>query len=96
MEQELQKKIQARFAELPEDIQKAVQSADVDKKVRDIAAKNQLHVDQSGALGDEVLMAMMGFTDMAEFAGNNEKVFREQNSPSFSDHHISGFIFVFK
>src|SRR3989344_3445685 len=70
MEQELQKKIEARFEELPDDVQRAIKSADVDKKIRDIAAKHQLHIDQSGALGDEVLMAMMGFTDMAEFAGN--------------------------
>ena len=70
MEQELQKKIEARFEELPDDVQRAIKSADVDKKIRDIAAKHQLHIDQSGALGDEVLMAMMGFSDMAEFACN--------------------------
>ena len=40
MEQELQKKIEARFEELPDDVQRAIKSADVDKKIRDIAAKH--------------------------------------------------------
>ena len=70
MEQDLKNKIEARFAELPEDIQKAVKSADVDKKIHEISTKHQLHIDQAGALGDEVLLAMLGFTDMADFADN--------------------------
>ena len=73
MEQDLEKKIKARFAKLPEDIQKAVKSADVNKKIQEIAAKHQLHIDQTGTLGDEVLMAMMGFTDIAEFSDNISK-----------------------
>lgn len=70
MEEDLKKKIQARFAELPEDLQKAIQSSDLSKKVQTIAQKYQLHIDQSGSLEDEILMAMLGFTDPGEFEQN--------------------------
>ncbi|KKW42983.1 MAG: Cordon-bleu protein-like protein 1 [Parcubacteria group bacterium GW2011_GWA1_56_13] len=73
MDQDLTKKIQARLEELPEDIRKAVQSADMDKKIQEIGAKNTLHLDQIGNLGDETYMVMLGFTDPAEFAENLAK-----------------------
>ena len=78
MDQDLTKKIQARLEELPEDIRKAVQSADVDKKIQEIGAKNALHLDQIGNLGDETYMVMLGFTDPAEFA---ENIAKELNVP---------------
>ena len=73
MDQDLTQRIKARLEELPEDIRKAVQSADVDKKIQEIGAKNALHLDQIGNLGDEVYMVMLGFTDPAEFAENLAK-----------------------
>ena len=42
MDQDLTKKIKDRLEELPEDTRKAVQSADVDKKIQEIGAKNAL------------------------------------------------------
>ena len=78
MDQDLTKKIQTRLEELPADIQKAVQSADVDKKIQEIGAKNALHLDQIGNLGDETYMVMLGFTDPAEFA---ENIAKELNVP---------------
>ena len=73
MDQDLTKKIKDRLEELPEDTRKAVQSADVDKKIQEIGAKNALHLDQIGNLGDETYMVMLGFTDPAEFAENLAK-----------------------
>jgi uncharacterized protein YciI len=68
MDNELEKQIQARFEELPEDVQKAIQSEDIEKKLTAIGTKHQLHIDQLGALGDETRMVMMGFVDPGEFA----------------------------
>lgn len=73
MDQDLTKKIQARLEELPEDIRKAVQSADVGKKIQELGTKHALHLDQIGNLGDEIYMVMLGFTDPAEFAENLAK-----------------------
>lgn len=70
MDENLKKEIEFRFAELPEDVQRAITSAEVGKKIQEVAAKHQLHVDQVGALHDEVYMAMLGFTDIGEFAKN--------------------------
>ena len=78
MDQDLTKKIKDRLEELPEDTRKAVQSADVDKKIQEIGAKNALHLDQIGNLGDETYMVMLGFTDPAEFA---ENIAKELNVP---------------
>ena len=78
MDKDLTQKIKDRLEELPEDIQKAVQSADMDKKIQEIGAKNALHLDQIGNLGDEVYMVMLGFTDPGEFA---ENIAKELNVP---------------
>ncbi len=59
--------IEKRLAELPEDVRAAVMSVEWEEKVRQIAGKHALHIDQTGALGDTTLMAMLGFFDMADF-----------------------------
>src|SRR3989338_328634 len=79
MDQDLATKIQNRLEELPEEIRRAVQSAEVDRKIREVGTKNALHVDQIGNLSDETYMVMLGFTDPAEFAENLSK---ELNIPA--------------
>ena len=59
--------IQQRLAELPADVQSAVQAADLDQKVQAIGARHQLHIDQVGELGDETLLAMLGFSPLESF-----------------------------
>lgn len=54
--------IQKRMAELPPDIQAAIQSADLGAKLHAIGTKHKLHIDQVGELEDEVLLAMLGFS----------------------------------
>src|SRR3989338_4835974 len=73
MDQDLATKIQNRLEELPEEIRRAVQSAEVDRKIREVGTKNALHVDQIGNLSDETYMVMLCFTDPAEFAENLSK-----------------------
>lgn len=67
MDEDIAQKIRTRLAELPEDVQQAVTSADVGQRIQKLGAKHSLHVDQIGALGDETYMVMLGFTDPAEF-----------------------------
>jgi len=64
MEQTLEAQVEKRLAELPEDVRAAVLGADLDKQVQEIGTKYRLHIDQAGALGDEVLLAMLGFTEL--------------------------------
>lgn len=73
MESDIAKKVAARFEELPELVQNAIKSADFDQKMQGVVQRHQLHIDQAGALGDETLMVMMGFTPPAEFAESIEK-----------------------
>lgn len=61
MEQDAVQKVQQRLAELPADVQAAIQSSDLHTKVTTIGAKYQLHIDQVGELEDEVMLAMLGF-----------------------------------
>ncbi|MDO8517810.1 MAG: hypothetical protein Q7S26_00765 [bacterium] len=64
MEENLEAQIEKRLAELPEDIRAAVLAADLNKHVQEIGTKYQLHIDQQGTLGDEILLAMLGFTEL--------------------------------
>lgn len=68
MEEDIQKQIEARLAELPKDIQEAVLSTDLSSRIQAIGAKYQLHVDQIGILEEEVMMVMLGFSNPATFA----------------------------
>lgn len=70
MDDELTQQVQKRMAELPPDVHDAIISADFGKKVQAIGAKHQLHIDQVGALGDEVLLVMLAFSDPSEFVPN--------------------------
>ncbi len=73
MDQNVRQKIQARFEELPQDVQRAITSADADKKIQEIGVKNALHIDQIGSLSDETYLVMLGFTEPTEFAGTIAK-----------------------
>lgn len=67
MEDDISKKVQQRFAELPPDVKQAVESADLDKHIQAIGAKHKLHIDQVGTLQDEVLLVMLGFESTGNF-----------------------------
>ncbi len=49
-----------RFDLLPEDSQKAIQSFDYDKTLREIHSKYHLHIDQAGALEQAVADVIFG------------------------------------
>lgn len=64
MEQDAIQQVQQRLAELPADVQAAIQSSDLHTKITTIGAKYQLHIDQMGELEDEVMLAMLGFAPL--------------------------------
>ena len=68
MEEDLQKQIEERLAELPADVQNAIASSDMEQKLNAIGAKHHLHIDQIGYLQDETLLIMLGFAEMSTFA----------------------------
>lgn len=67
MEEDLQKQIEQRLAELPADVQNAIASSDMEQKLNAIGAKHRLHIDQIGRLQDETMLIMLGFADMSTF-----------------------------
>jgi len=67
MEEALDDKITKRLAELPADVRQAVESVDMGEKIRAIGARHGLHVDQLGALEDEIMLVMLGFADPGVF-----------------------------
>src|SRR3989344_4190275 len=70
MEQGVQKQVQARIEELPEDVQKAIMAADLDRRIQAIGNKHHLHIDQIGKLEDETLLVMLAFTAPSDFASH--------------------------
>lgn len=78
MENNTAENIEKRLAELPEDVRNAVLAVEWEEKVRTIANKHSLHIDQTGALGDTTLMAMLGFFTMDEYP---ERIAQELTIP---------------
>lgn len=69
---ELNRKLQARFKELPRAVQNAVTSADVEKELRKLADTNKLHIDQWQLLENEVMLTLFGFQPTEELAHHLE------------------------
>lgn len=57
---EYEQAIAERFEALPEVVQNAILSADMEARLRELSEKHQLHVDKWGALQDEVMLALLG------------------------------------
>jgi hypothetical protein len=79
MEQtEIEKRVKERFATLPKKLQEAIQGADVSEKLRAIALKHKLHIDQGQELENETLLVMLGFDVVEHFKENIKKALRIQ------------------
>ena len=70
MNQELSGALQEQIKKLPPEVQDAIASPDLKKKIGEIGNKNKLHIDQVGLLEDEVLLVMIGIEDPADFPDN--------------------------
>jgi hypothetical protein len=73
MENNTQEKLKELFEQLPKPVQKAITSADVSKQLRELATKEQLHIDQLEALENEVLMALFGLRPIENIEENIKK-----------------------
>lgn len=71
-EENLDKKLAERFAQLPKVVQDAITSADVEKRLRTLADSHKLHLDQWEALENEVMLALLGFSPVEELSDNLE------------------------
>lgn len=63
----VQKQIERRISELPEDIQNAIFASDLNEKIQAIASANQLHIDQAQELADNTMLLMIGFMTEQDF-----------------------------
>lgn len=59
-----------RFKQLPKVVQDAIQSADVEKRMRELADTQKLHLDQWEALENEVMLALLGFQPIEDLEKN--------------------------
>lgn len=64
---DVEKQIEARLAELPQEVRNAVLSADLPAQLQEIGRRNNLHIDQVGKLQDETMLVMLGFFDLEQF-----------------------------
>ncbi|MCI0542774.1 hypothetical protein L0Y69_03435 [bacterium] len=67
------------FRKLPPDVREAHGSIEYEKEMEAIENKFHLHIDQAGALSNEVFLLMLGLTHPEEFTG---KVQRSVSVPS--------------
>lgn len=58
---EFKKRLLERFNELPKQIQVAITSADINKRLRELATAHKLHVDEWDSLENEVMLTLLGF-----------------------------------
>ena len=65
--------IEKRFQQLPKVVQDAITSANVEKKLRELADKHKLHVDQWDLLENEVMLTMLGFERPEDLEKNIQK-----------------------
>lgn len=69
-EAQLQAMFAERLKQLPRPLQDAIQSADVDIKLRTISQRHAIHVDQGAVLENEVKLTLYGFEKVENLAHN--------------------------
>lgn len=70
---DIDKRLKERFAQLPKPVQDAITSADVEKRLRDLADSQKLHLDQWQSLENEVMLALLGVEELDDLQKNIEK-----------------------
>ncbi len=67
---ELEKALKERFGKLPKVVQDAIMSADVEKRMRELADTHKLHIDQWQALENEVMLTLLGAQPIEDLEKN--------------------------
>ena|SRR3989344_5120762 len=70
---DIQEIIKQRYQELPEDIKRAIKSADLATKFSNITNKHSLHIDQNGALQTETILVMLGLEPTEDYVENVQR-----------------------
>lgn len=73
LDPELDKELAARLRDLPKVVQDAIESADIEKRLRELATTHQLHIDQWQLLENEVMLTLLGFAEPERLQENIEK-----------------------
>lgn len=94
-QQDVEKVIQERFKKLPVPIQKAIKSAAVEKRLRDMSNEHKLHLDQWQALENEVMLTLFGFQPLSELSKNiQESVEIDEQTANMITSNITKEIFM--
>ncbi len=72
-DQELQETLRMRLKELPKPVRDAIQSADIEQHLRELADTHKLHLDQWELLENEVMLTLLGFQQPEDLAAHLEK-----------------------
>lgn len=67
---DLNAELQKRFAQLPKVVQRAITSADVQKRMRELADEHKLHIDQWQSLENEVMLTLLGVQPIEDLEKN--------------------------
>ncbi len=66
----LEENLKERFAKLPQVVQDAITSADVEKRMRKLADTHKLHLDQWQSLENEVMLSLLGIQPVEDLEKN--------------------------
>jgi len=69
-DKEFDELIKERFAQLPKVVQEAITSADVEKRMRELAETQKLHLDQWESLENEVQLTLLGVQPIEDLQKN--------------------------
>src|SRR3989338_2445009 len=69
-DKEFNELVKERFAKLPKVVQAAITSADVQKRLRELADTHKLHLDQWEALENEVQYTLLGIQPSEDLVAN--------------------------
>lgn len=72
-DKELDTRLAERFKQLPQVVQSAITSADVEDKLRELSEKHKLHLDQWEKLENEVMLTLLGFQQAEDLPKNLER-----------------------
>ncbi len=75
---DIEEQFKTRFAELPQQVQRAIESADVQKNLQLLSTKHKLHIDQWELLENEVRLVLYGFQPAEKL---EENIARELEMP---------------
>lgn len=70
---DIAEELKTRFLQLPKVLREAITSADVEKRLRELAESHKLHIDQGQKLENEVMLALFGFQKVENLEENLKK-----------------------